>query len=174
MKDSRFLKTMVMCTVMFGLAAVLSALLGNMIITDTVYYTVSRDGSAVGLFGIVGLLKDAASWSLFQLLFLFLSGFSAFSLLSAVTVSIIRGVTFGYSAAVFTGGAASGEGVLISGVCFALTSIAVMIFSSLAVCFFAHIREKGTAFASSAKYAATFFVFSGIAVISDGARLIFI
>lgn len=174
MKDVDFLRTVLICALIFLLSAVLAALLGKMIITDTVYYAVSADKDAVGFFGIIDLAKDTASASLFLLLFIFLSGFTVFSPASALLASIVRGVIFGYSVVSFKSGSAVAEGFLTSCVFFALTSFILLVFSAFSVHFFRYIRDEGVSFSAFCRYTALFLVFSGITVISDGARLIFI
>ena len=172
MKDMVFIRTLIICTAVFCLSAVCAAFISNMIITDTVYYAVSADRCEVGFSGIVNTLLKSSSGTLFQILFVFLSGFSVLSFFTAVGISLIRGVTFGYSAASFISGSALADGIVAHGVFFVLSSIVLLVFASFSVYFFRYIRDKGTSFTATSRYVALFFVFSGIAVISDGARLL--
>ncbi len=174
MKEVNFLKSIIICTALFAVSATVSALVGKMIITDTTYFAVSAENHLSGVSEIVNRLKDVSEVTLFQLLILVLAGFSVLSLVTSSLVSAVRGVTFGYCAATASNGAVTAEGILPVGTCYAITSVVVIIFSAIAVSFSSMVREKGLEVCQVSKYIAAFFAFSGIAVLIDGARLLFV
>jgi len=174
MKEISFFKSIIISTGVFAISAVISSLIGKMIITDTVYFALSADNSAAGFADRISALKNASEASLSQLLILSLSGFSALSLAASSAVSMVRGVTFGYCTAIVERGVVSAAAFLPIGICYAFTSVAVIIYTAVTVSFSSSIRENGLKVGQVSKYIAVFFTFSGIAVLSDGARLLFV
>lgn len=174
MKEIKFLRCIVVCVALFAVSATISALVGKMIITDTVYYAVSSDNSPVGVTEFIGDVRVVSEGTLFQLLFMLLSGFSMIPIVSASFVCIVRGVTLGYCASTITSGITEAGAIVPIGTCYALSTVTVILFSALSVSFSESIRKDGMSASSSAKYLAVFLVFSGCAVFCDGARLFFV
>ena len=174
MKDATALKIMIYTVLIFVLSAICAGFIGKMIITDTVYYVVSPSKDDVGILSVFKFLKEASFGTLLQLLVIFLAGFSFFSFASITVVNIIRGGVFGFTIAMYLSGIAVGKGIVHVAILFSLTSIVVVMFSGVSVCFFKYIRKNGVTFLSAVRYTSVFFICSGCAVLLDGARLLFI
>ena len=172
----------VICTALFGLAILVSALIGNMIVTNTSYAVLTPDYASLSLYRGVEQLTSAATASSMQVLAIFLAGFSYFALPVAAFVALWRGVAFGYAASVIATGRlkfSNDGGLSVFGlvsippsavvlIMYFLTSAMLLLFMSASVSFAGRIRSNDRDSVSLVKrYTLLFFVISGACALCD-------
>ena len=98
-------KRALMLTAVFVTAVVASAFAGTLAVSDTVYFPLSDVRSAVSFTDAAMYSLEHCTSSALQLTLLFVSSFSLFSFVCAVSVLLYRGIALGFAASLISRGA---------------------------------------------------------------------
>lgn len=94
-----FKKTAVTSSVSFALALIAAVFIGKGIVTDTTYYPVGADLTAVSLLDSVAILAGTLRSTAIQLALIFIAGSSLFCIPITSAVCAYRGIALGYTTA---------------------------------------------------------------------------
>ncbi len=176
--EKKPVKTALLCTVVFCVATIIAALVGRVIIGDTVYYPIKTDASSVLAGNRFSILADSLLPSALQLAFVGLAGFSVFALTAAMIISLYRGAAFGYVTALASTGTfklsptdtSSVIEILPPLILYFLSGVLIIAFSAFAVSM-SEVFARGVKSGYVLRYLALFLVFSGAVFVLDLLKL---
>ena len=172
----------IICSAIFCVSIILTALTCNLIVSDTHYATLTPDYGSLSLYDGAEQLVSSAFSTASQMMIVFVAGFTFFAAPVAAVVSAYRGISFGYAVSVVAQGRikfSGNENLSVFGLTeipvfaivlfmYLLSSILMLFFMNLSVSFSERLKKSQTVDeAPVKKYILLFCVLSGACSLCD-------